>query len=200
MTPVVDERRVVVVESRLDGFQHGDFNAALLRRVHLAYPEAQVLFRGETDHLEYVSDKLERMGICDGIEFETISLPARSLQGWRDFLAEFTSSAALTRTFARKRAKAVVFSNVTARFVLTLKILMWTKRFAIPTIALLHGEFSVIAAKPVTKRAKWIRQRAAHAFPQPSNLRLIVLGASILENLKRCLPVRDSQWSYFDHP
>jgi hypothetical protein len=195
-----DRSPVVVVESRLDGFQHGDFNAALLHTVRLAYPETAVLFLGETTQLEFVKEKLERTKCLDSIEFEPIRIPASSLSGWNRLSADFASCAALLRIFARRPSRAVVFCSVTAPFVLALKILMWAKRFTVPTIAILHGEFSVIATRPITKRLKWIEQRGAYAFPQPANLRLIVLGDSILNNLKRCIPVKNSQWASFYLP
>lgn len=195
-----DRNSIIVIEPQCSGFEHVPFNAALLHTFWLAYPSYQIIFCGEQTHIDYVREEIERIHSIERIDFRTIRIPDRKSSDWRRVPLEFSMCNRIFAEILSMHAKSLIFCSVTNTNLLTLKFLMRTKRFNLPTVAVVHGCLSGIAGRQARRPWNWIIGLSrVLALPHPRNLRLIALGDSILNNLVKALPKSKSQWSSLNH-
>jgi len=189
---------VMVIEPQCWGFEHSVYNAALLQTVCRAYPSHEVAFCGERTHLDYVKEELDRAGTSDRMDFRSVNIPERVASNWGRLPLEFALCGRVFEEANRQGVAAVVFCSTTGTGLLAIKAMMRMKRFHAPTVAVVHGCLASILAMP---RRPWNwRPALKHvlALPHPENLRLIALGDSILDNIRKVKPKLQHQWSCLD--
>jgi hypothetical protein len=190
---------VLLCEPQCWGFEHAAFNAALLRTVRLAYPSASIAFFGEASHLELVRDGFRRVDDAERIDFRPIEVPGRRISSRRRLPTEWSLCKRMLEEASRQQAEALVFFSVTNVTLLSLKLLMKIRRFHRPTAAVVHGFLAGITARQPRRPWNWLLDlRRVLLLPHPASLRLVVLGDSILDNVRRARPARESQWSALD--
>jgi hypothetical protein len=191
---------IILCEPQCGGVAHVPFNAALLYTVRLAYPSAEIAYYGEQSHLDYVRDHLRVFHDVEGIDFEPIRIPRYSAYDQRRLPREFSICRRVLAEACRRGSRALVFSSVTNTSLLSLKALMHIKRFHVPTTAVVHGCLSGILDRQPRKPWNWITDlRRVLALAHPRSLKLMVLGDSILNNVRRVQPKRHAAWSALDH-
>src|SRR5262249_18984420 len=81
---------VILCEPQCWGFEHSTFNAALLQTAFIAYPDAELVFMGEAEHLAAAREVLARAGCPahERIRWQEIRIPPRTLTGWRRLRSE----------------------------------------------------------------------------------------------------------------
>jgi hypothetical protein len=192
---------VILCEPQCCGFEHSPFNAALLDTLRLAYPSSEIVFFAEKEHISYVRRELAlaEQG-KQKITFRCIKVPARQLCGWRRMPNEFVWCSQILAKALHKKAKVLMLCSLTNTGLLVLKYLMCRRRFKLPTIAVLHGCLAGITGRQSRRPWNWIIGLGrVLSLPHPSNLRLVALGDSILNNVKKFQPKRESQWCALDH-
>jgi hypothetical protein len=190
---------IIVVEPQCWGFEHSSYNAALLHTVCRAYPAHVVAFCGETTHLNYVKEEIDRGGISDRIDLRSVNIPRRETANWGRLAPEFALCGRVFREADRQGVAAVVFSSTTNTGLLAIKTMMRIKRFRAPTVAVVHGCLSTILDPMPRRPWNWIvALKHVLALPHPENLRLIALGDSVLANIRKVQSKRQHQWSCLD--
>lgn len=192
---------ILFLEPQCWGFEHVPFNAALIHTACLAYPSAKILFHGEESHLQQVKLILKQTPQGpDGVDFIPVRIPCRKSSGWRRIPSEFTLCKHILTEASHVATKALIFCSITNTSLLALKFLMNHDDFKLPTVAIPHGCLSGISGRQARRPWNWIiGLRRVLALPHPRNLRLIALGDSIRNNVKKLQSKRKSQWSSLDH-
>lgn len=193
---------VIVCEPQCWGFEHVPLNAALLDTVRLAYPSSGIVFFGEKEHISYVRRELALAEQDEQkITFRCIKVPNRQLGGWRRMPDEFVWCSRILAEALHKEAKLLVLCSITNTGLLALKYLMHRRRFKLPTIAVLHGCLAGITGRQSRRPWNWIIGLGrVLSLPHPANLLFIVLGDSILREVRVLKPKQKMQWRSLDHP
>jgi hypothetical protein len=193
--------RIVMVEPTCWGFEHTLVNAALIRSVQLAWPEAQVQFLGERNHVEQVRAALSRFPDCDAVGWEAMRIPAREAKSWHRVPGEVAWCRHLMARTDHRNVKAIIVCSIAGTSLLALKKLLSWKRWPIPTLAIPHGALAGLARRE-SKRpwARMLQVRAALRAATPPALRLLALSDSILKAVLTVLPDQASEWSAIDLP
>ncbi len=185
---------IVVCEIWCRGFEHVEFNAALLCAIGLAFPQANLLFLSEPEHGDMVRQRLQ--DVTDvSITYGRIAVPNRELSALRQFLTEIR---ACWRGICPTRggpARALVFTSLKGGSLLAVKALMYSFGTSVLTLGIIHGELSNLLVTP--PRRPWNRAlslRSALQWPNPRWLRLLVLGDSIKNEVVKLMPSRYDAW------
>ncbi|MBN1589445.1 MAG: hypothetical protein JW888_08015 [Pirellulales bacterium] len=200
MASMSPARSVLLCEPQCWGFEHAPFNAALLSTVCLAYPSAKIVYYGEPSHLEYTRNEFGRFRGEKDVCFAPVRAPRRELTGARRLPREFSLCRRMLAEASRDESQALIFCSITSTSLLSLKLLMKTRRFHRPTAAVVHGCLANVAGPQPRRPWNWLLDlRRVLALPHPSSLRLIALGNSIRANLEAMRPRQSHQWSSMDH-
>ncbi len=196
-------RRILLCEPQCAGFVHVPFNAALLATVLAAWPEKEITFFGEAEHLLRAREYLEMHGIAgvERVSWEPIKVPARGGNGFRILGREWMWCRRLLREARASDVDAVVLCSATNTGLLFLKPLLLLTRLRKPVVAVLHGILDSLARPASRKPWYWaLHLRRVLLLPHPRTLRYIALSASILEHLAACSPRYARHVSAFDIP
>lgn len=187
-------KEIIVCETWAQGFEHADFNAALLRTIGLAFPEANVLFLSEQDHGGLVRQRLQHAPDAS-VTYGRVSVPRRGMFELRQFITEFGACWHVLSLARRRSTGALVFSCLKGSSLLALKAVMCVLGIKILTVGVIHGELSTVLAPQ--QRRPWNRALALHSalkLPAPRWLRLLVLGESIRREMVKIMPSRLDVW------
>jgi hypothetical protein len=195
-----DRVQIIVIEPQCFGFEHAKFNAALLHTIVLAYPSAKIAFYGEQSHLRHVKDELGKLHSIVKIDSQPIGIADRKSSGWQRMPSEFSLCSRIIDKASQVNAAVLIFFSITNTCLLSLILLMQIKGFKLATLAFVHGCLSNITGRQPRRPWNWIiGLRRVLSLPHHRSLRLVALGDSILDNVKKALPRCKSQWISLDH-
>lgn len=190
--------KIVMFEPQCWGFEHSTFNAAFLQTIRLAYPNANIVFCGEKDHLSQVQAVLFHNGCrIDNVEWKEILIFRRNEPKWKRLRNDSSWCSAAIKTAQCANAELLVICSINNTGIFALKSLMHIRRFQIPTLAVVHGSLADLLVNRSWR--PWSMSNAL-AFPPPGSLRLVALGESIYQEVLRIQPSHKSQWIVMDHP
>lgn len=160
---------IVVCEPQCWDFEHALFNAALLKTVLLAFPEARVVFLGEPKHVTWVASALtENMGQLPArLSFQPFEIPRPDLVYWGWFtLAAYGQDRSWSRRLrallAREHADVLVLASVSGTGLFAWKASGWFLPGA-PTVAIPHAILVTLDRPPrlvlpaLAQRPRWWR-------------------------------------------
>lgn len=200
------KNNIIVCEPQCAGLEHVEFNSPFLAALRSAYPEKKILFLAEKNHLENVRARLKEFSI-EGIDFETIDIPQRNLLNNQRFSIELRLARSIFEKASTMNAEKIIFSSVTSAGLVSIKFLLRSFR-DMDCMVILHAVLeSVLKKRPPLKPFSlksylelpfWFR----FTFPYGNNenLRYIVLGESIRDNLSRLFPRLRDRTVAIDHP
>jgi hypothetical protein len=173
---------------------HAPFNAALLHTTALAYPEAEISFRGFPGHLDVVRGIIAQYApaLVERIEWRVTPLrPGRSL-----VVRWMRSARFLRQTLAS--GERVLFTSISRMQLLQLKRMMGSRD---SVRAVLHGNLEELesASRERFPLNLFGLQRVV-LRPHPPGLRYIVPGQSIAENLPQRFRPALGAPCIIDHP
>ncbi|MBI3945607.1 MAG: hypothetical protein HY321_06800 [Armatimonadetes bacterium] len=202
MAPV-DAARLLLCEPQCCGYEHAEFNAALLYTALLAYPEAQITFLGEEGHRRLVRAELSRLAGTDehSVAWEDIRVPERLSGEWDRFRQERNWCAPVLRRAVAEGARALIPLSITGPGLLALKVAMRRQAGNVPVLVVMHSELNSIL-EPKSRRP-WIwpvQMRMALRLPHPPRLRYVVLGESIRRSVADVLPGVAGTFRALPHP
>jgi glycosyltransferase involved in cell wall biosynthesis len=181
---------VLVCEPQCIGFEHAEFNAALLRTAELAFPASRILFAGESDHVSRVRSRLEEAGTAR-MEWVEIDVPRRYRSPWKRYgrprLTEEGLWCAQVRGLAQSRAAGLVMLASVG----PAGLLSWKSSASSSdprTLAFLHGVVASAYCEQGLRRVKASALRAIFRFRAPEGFRYVALGESILAALRALDP------------
>jgi len=193
-------KEIIICESWCRGFEHVEFNAAFLRTVNLAFPEANLLFLSEQEHGVLVQQRLQSIANLP-ITYGCVPVPQRGVPNLRQFFTEVRACWQALSLVGRSSAHALIFTCLRGPSLLAVKALIRPLGVKIPTVGIVHGELGSLLTKPL--RRPWnrvISLRSVLKWPTPSSLRLIVLGDSINREVAQLLPAGRHVWRSLEHP
>lgn len=189
---------IVLFEPQCWGFEHSSFNAALLVTVKLAFPSSQIYFVGEKKHVIEVKALLSFYGYEDqNVIWKEMAIFRRNASKWKRWFNDLSWCRKILSVCKKVEAKVLILCSVNNTGLLALKILIHAYRFKKPTVAVMHSSLASLIERK--SRRAW-DMHSAISFHPPSNLKLMVLGESIYEEVVKLLPHHKKQWIYIDLP
>lgn len=187
---------IIICEPQCIGFEHAEFNAALINIVQYAYPHKKILFLSESEHLNYVKNILET---DKKIEFREIKIPPRQFNLKR-FPSEFKIVKNVFNLSTNIKADKILFSSITIPTLISIKILI--RRFkGIKTIVIPHNLLEEINSKiPLIPVETIFWPKFWISFFNTPNLVYLILGPSIKESLIQKIPHLKKYLITIDHP
>ncbi len=189
---------LILVEYQCIGFEHVEFNAALIATVRYAYPGEKILFQAEPEHLRYVRRRLEHEGVED-IKYGTIDIPSRHAANHRRFFADLCLTKSILETASQNGATQVIFCSVTSPGLIALKFLLRIYR-RLCCVAILHSTLELIKNRPSNPLARIFWMKTALSCVNLTRLRYLVLGPPIQNELRSALPRITQLVLVMDHP
>jgi hypothetical protein len=188
---------ITLVEPQCTGLQHVPFNAALLKTVSLAIPEASLVFSGEAEHVASVRRTLEAschdQKIAWRSDFGGI-VRSESVRG----IPQLSCDAFRLCQYCRNEKVDVLILCSASPGLLAAIAAMRPRSTAV--LVFLHACLAQLRFNPVTQCLR--NPLCIHAvarIPMPSGLRVVVLGQPILDNL-RSMGLGSSRWDSMDLP
>lgn len=194
---------IMLCEPICQGFEHATFNAALLYTVLLAYPEAQVVFLGESEHLEWVRNILAKK---DGhgeqrITWQELTIPPRLIFGWRRLVYELDWIRDLLQKTTAYNVEVVILCSTTNTAALVLNMLLRRHNAPPSVLAVLHSFLRSIVTRQSRRPWEWLLNlRLVLMLPHPRRLRYLVLGESIYQSVVAFRPGWAEHFQYLDLP
>ena len=195
--------QVILCEPQCFGFAHSSFNAALLYTVLLAYPDAQVTFMGEREHLVWVGKVLTREAEVDKrrVKWQEIVIPPRELSRRKRLGSELTWCRYVLRVASTHPIRFLILCSITSIGLFFLKVLMLLKGTPVSILVIHHGILRSIADRQPRKPWSWLLSlRQVLRLPHPKRLRYIALSGSIYRSLLDVLPGVASNFRTLDIP
>jgi hypothetical protein len=191
---------IVICEPQCVGFEHVEVNAALIAGMRYAFPQEEILFLAEKEHLERVSCTLEEHHVK--IRSREISIPQRFLSNLRRLPTELLLCKNIFDIARNNATNKVLFISITSSTLISIKALL---RFynEIECVAIPHNILNTITKRPSLKPTEtpfWFRFWLS--FGNMKRLRYLVLSPYIRERLSVLLPkirkyVRSVDLPYF---
>lgn len=194
---------IVLYEPQCTGYSHANFNAALLQTTLLAYPETQLAFWGEREHLNWVRAAFEQhIGSAPSrVEWVNTHIPPKEVLGLGKVAQHRRAYEELLQAVAAPEVELLVLCSLSSVGLHVIKRLLHKQPLCKPIVGVLHGALSALAGTRSKNPANWwFTPRRALGLPHPPGLRYIALGPSIFRSLERLLPDQSTQFSTLDIP
>ena len=182
---------IVVCEPQCSGSEHAAVNAAFLHTASLAFPDNQLMFLGEAEHLGWVQDVLRRKAPATAarISWKELSIPVRSATGWRRYMRELDWSGHIIDLAGQPGIDAVVLSSVTSTGLLALKLRLYRSKVRAPFLVIPHAVLGTLLESQPLRPWRWlVSLRQVLRLPHPDKLCYIALGDSIAATLGAAYP------------
>lgn len=178
---------IIACEPVCHGFEHALVNAAVLSVVAQAFPDQEILFLAEQEHIGYVtSDPI--IGSMLGITFEALPVPLRKASGPERFEREQATVARLFAMAEQREASLVVFTCITDETLRAIKQLI-ANFPRLRCVAVLHGVLASVLKRPSLfpwkNRNTFRTWFLNHNSPQLTN---VLMGDSIERELLTRFP------------
>ncbi|MCX6971996.1 MAG: hypothetical protein NTV93_17840 [Verrucomicrobia bacterium] len=188
---------ITLLEPQCTGLQHVPFNAALLRTVSLAMPDANLVFSGESEHAASVRRALEEFLPGQNITWQSAFggiVRGESVAG----IPRLWSDAFRLCQHCRKEKVDVLILCSASPALLAAIAAMRPRPTAV--LVFMHACLAQLRFHPVTQCLRNpLSMHAVARISMPSGLRVIVLGQPILDNL-RAMGLASNRWASIDHP
>lgn len=196
-------KSILFYEPQCVGFEHVQFNAALIRTFQEAFPGSRVSFRSELRHRQEVQKVL--LAAFQGPDVEGISweetraIPQRL--GWCSFVREVESMSKMLHLARTRRVDLLVLCSVTPSALVALKLLLQLQRWTIPLLVITHGMLTGLV-RPRSKRIwRWpLDIRHGVSMPAPLSVKLVTLAEPIFNRVLRISFARPEQWAWLRIP
>ena len=195
--------QIILCEPQCLGFEHSNFNAALLYTVLLAYPDAQATFMGEKEHLSWVRKALAQEVQVDEprIKWQESAMPPRELGVKKLLAGELNLSRHVIRVASSQNARFLVLCSITSIGLFFTKLIMYLKGTRIPVLAIPHGILKSISDRQPRKPWSWLlRLRQVLRMPHPKQLRYLALSDLVYNSLLNTLPSVASNFRTLEIP
>ncbi len=194
---------VVVCEPKRGGPEHGRVNAGFLAAAARLAAPGPVYFVRTAAHGEAVRASLagEERAACAAVRGVDTRLAGRNAPFRRRVPREAAAAARAFRLAARHRAALVLFTSVDAGSLAALLAMRRITRCRAPVLGVQHNAFRAAA-----EEAGRGRRAGRLSFPRlleradPAGFRCLVLGASILDPVRRLWPAAAERCAPVDMP
>ncbi|NPV51771.1 MAG: glycosyltransferase [Candidatus Methanofastidiosum sp.] len=176
---------IIICEPQCVGFEHSEFNAALITVTKYAFPNEKIMFMAEKDHLSLVKETLDSNSV--NVEYMEIKAPPRNLIAPILFPFELIL---IKKVFAITRnlnCDRIIFCSIRRPSLVSVKLMIRIYN-DIKCVIVLHNIVEAVTKKPyeLTEIPFWLRFWIK--FRNISRLRYIALSPSIEIELIKRLP------------
>lgn len=188
---------IIICEPQCVGFEHSEFNAALITITKYAFANENIMFLAEKEHLSLVKKILNSKSIEVG--YMEIKVPPRSLIAPLLFPFELILVKKVFKMASNAKSNRIIFSSIRRPSLVAVKLLI--RIFTnINCIIVLHNIIEAVTKKPyeLTEIPFWFRFWIA--FANMSRLSYLALGPSIEIELLKILPKLKNYVSSIDFP
>ncbi len=186
---------IFVCEPHCRGFEHAQFNAALLASFQTAFPGTPVVFMGEGSHLQHVRSWLRGWSGSTPVEYREMVIEDPSASYLRGTLQRVSAYHAPLE-LARKEANSLlVFCSTAPKGTLLLKVLLMGRRPSIRVVAIFHNQLARLLPF-----SRFNEMNLILSLHQPRSLTFLVLGESLREVATRLVSFRAGDLAAIDHP
>jgi glycosyltransferase involved in cell wall biosynthesis len=194
-------QRIFICEPQCRGSEHADFNAALLRTVELAFPQARVWFAAEADHLRWVrSRRSDGEGSVGWLEIEVP--PPRGTwlgrNGPRGLRAAGRFWSAVRALAQDADADLLVLASITPPGLMAWKAT--SRSDHPPAVIIPHGMLASVEGVGLRDRSRAALLRLVFRWRAPGSLRYVALGGSIHAALREIDPRMAAGFSTLEIP
>lgn len=197
---------IIICEPQCAGFEHVEFNAALIATVRSAFPEEEISFYAEREHLALVKAELTTRAV-DGIAYFRIEIPPRTAYAHRRFPAEMRLYRHIFDTAKDLGIQRILFSSTTGPGLIAMKVHMRRYRH-VRCVVVPHSDLeSLMKKRPSLKPFVpssyldlpfWFR--FSFLYGNGERLKYLVLGQSIKEQICLKYPKLEKIIRSVDHP
>ncbi|MDP3034269.1 MAG: hypothetical protein Q8M97_04060 [Methanobacteriaceae archaeon] len=190
---------IIICEPQFKGHEHSQFNAALITVVKNAFPNKEILFLAEKEHIFHVQEILKKNSVNIKFKYKTIKVIPQNRVDPVRFPFEFILFNKIFKLGKQLNSERIIISNIRRPSIVSLKILM-KKYNDLKIIVVLHGILESIYNSPfkITEFPFWFRFWIL--FGNNNQLRYMVLGSSIEKELVKELPTLKKYIISIDHP
>ena len=195
-------KTIVVAEPQCWGGEHAPVNAAFLATINLAYNTARIMFYGEKTHLFQVKMILMQRDLnLDNFFFSPCKVPVRKMGGMNRFVTEISWYNRLIEKSYNMKPYVYIFLSTTNTGLFAIKILKHYRYAGLRIVTILHGCLALLEQVQPRRPWDWVLNiKQVLAFPHPRTLKFVVLGSSILKNVKKYQQSKNRMhWYALDH-
>src|SRR5450756_2378247 len=113
---------IIICEPQCVGFEHVEVNTALIAAMRCAFPQEEILFLAEKEHLERVSGMLKDQHVK--IQSREIGIPPRFLSNFRRLPRELLLCKSVFKIARNNGANKVLFISITSSTLIAIKVLL----------------------------------------------------------------------------
>jgi hypothetical protein len=192
---------IILCEPQCHSFEHAAFNAALLATACIAFPDDEIIFLGEPNHLLEVEGVLKAAQVsCARVAWHPVEIPPTYPAGVRRLPEERKLIQSVFAVARSTQAQSVLFSSATEVTILALKQML-RKLQPCNVQVVLHGVLGTLLEQRWRNPRRWgFSLRQALYLPHPPQLKYIVLSESIHAHAIRIEPRLKNRLYAIDMP
>lgn len=190
---------IMFCEPQCAGFEHAEVNAALLALVNTAFPDDEILFLAESEHVQHVVKKLTAHSV-ENVTCNVIDIPKPGTINLVRLPAELRLIKQVFDLAIKNKCSKVFFASVTSAGLIALK--MQLKKYkGLRCFVIPHGILESVVKRPSILPWHFIFWfRFAMTFGNTEQITYVVLGESIKERLNREIPAIKDKIKSFTLP
>lgn len=188
---------IIICEPQCVGFEHSEFNAALITITKYAFTNEKIMFMAEKEHLSLVKKILDSNSIK--VEYNEIGVPPRNLIAPLLFPLELIIVKKVFAIARNLNSNRIIFSSIRRPGLVSVKLLIRIYS-NINCIIVLHNILEAVTKKPyeLTEIPFWLHFWIV--FANISRLCYLALGPSIEIELLKRLPSLKNFVTSIDFP
>ncbi len=186
---------LVLCEPHCRGFEHGQFNAALIASFQIAFPGVPVVFIGEASHVEHVQSWMRSWPAGPPVEFRVMAIEEPAAPYLRGTLQRVLAYRAPLDLAGKDAEKLVVYCSMAPKGILLLKGLLLGRRQLQNILGVFHNQLARLVPSSRFNELKLIL-----SLYQPRSLTFLVLGESLREFATRHVSFRAGGLAAVDLP
>ncbi len=193
----------IVCEPVALGMEHVPFNAALLKTICLAFPNAEVRFYGEHSHIQFIKEQIEE-SFSSKIDWHNLILPPRHSKFFSRLSADFNTVKSMLGLLGNHPQKDVLVITGNASIIWALKYYT-RKDFKNQRVqVVIHSDFSTLVRIPrreILNPLYYVGSlKTALRLPGYQRLQHIVLEEAVRNKVIERLPFLNDHMVVLDHP
>ncbi len=186
---------IVLCEPHCRGFEHAQFNAALIASIRVAFPETRLVFMGEAEHLQHVQSWLRGRSEDLLVEYRVIAIEDPAASYIRGTMQRVSAYRAPLKAANKAADRLIMYCSTAPKGILLLKLLLLGRGSSAAVLAVFHNQLARLLPF-----ARFNEMNLILSLPQPRSLTFLVLGESIREVVTGLVGFRCGGLVAMDHP
>ncbi len=186
---------IFLCEPHCRGFEHAQFNAALIASFQAAFPGTTVVFMGEGSHLQHVQSWLRGWPGNSLVEYREMAIEDPSASYLKGTLQRVTAYRVPLDLTRKEADSLVVYCSTAPKGTLLLKVLVMGRPLSVRVAAVFHNQLARLLPF-----SRFNEMNLILSFHQPRSLMFLVLGESLREVAAQSVSFRPGGLAAIDLP